>query len=354
MGDSKFDDDISKWLLAHCYTLLKQQGKDGSWPGGVNGPYDDFETPVRNTAHIAILMISIGRYFNDAELLDSAHKAADYLINLKNDDGNTNLVFREKIGKDKTNGVIGPAWLIESLSVIGKYLNRLEATEYAKSIFWNHPFNEKIFCWGKLQSGQIGSLKIDNTFNHQLWFASSACDLNDQEINKLASRFIEKNLLRVELYRDGVVYHGSVMRGCSSLADLIFDKKMLKQRLKLISRKKSLRSKSVGYHSFNLYAMVRIYEMTNKREELKRLIFKLLQPLQNKKFYCELNKSLYGWDYNHPNIEYYYIFKKMNIIDTFPSEFKHNFFQSLNDYVLDSCDRNTASARMYELARLFL
>ena len=93
--------------------------------------------------------------------------------------------------------------------------------------------------------------KIDRTFNHQLWFASASAGIRDSDVDALIKRFIKYNALTVETYNDGVIYHGSNMPGISTCFSRIQDFDNLKLAIKRRLRKPKLRSKSVGYHSFN-------------------------------------------------------------------------------------------------------
>jgi hypothetical protein len=74
-------------------------------------------------------------------------------------------------GKDKCNGLIGPAWTMESLLIASKELARKDLADLAADIFLLHKFDEKRGLWHVRDiDGEI--LSLDYTFNHQLWFAA--------------------------------------------------------------------------------------------------------------------------------------------------------------------------------------
>jgi len=352
----KFDikDELATWLLGQSKRLTQQQSPDGYWEGGCNGPYKDHETPLRNTAHIIILFSSMGNYHNDQELLNAANKAVDYLLKKINLSEKQGIVFRQKIGKDVTNGVIGPAWIIEALMTAARHLNRTDASTMAEKIFLCHKFSQKYSCWYKMDTSEQLISKLDQTFNHQLWFASVASTLNLAETKNQVRKFIDNNLLKVSTYNDNVIYHGASLLGDAQIYKLIFNQRDLRLEIKRKLRKKSLRSKSVGYHSFNLYAISRLYQELSKPEEIRLLLNELLKPLQEKSFYRELAESKYSWDYNHPNIEYFFVYDTLNLLENYPDALRLNFIQSLEEYISKSCDVKTACARLYSISRIYL
>lgn len=57
------------------------QAEDGHMPAGHNGPHNDQETPVRNTAHWCITFLKVYEWTGKSEFKKAAKQAADYLIN---------------------------------------------------------------------------------------------------------------------------------------------------------------------------------------------------------------------------------------------------------------------------------
>lgn len=354
MFEDNFEKRLEYFLLSEAQNLIEHQRFDGSWPGGCNGPYNDPESPLRNTSHIVILLIAVGLHDSNNALLKSAENGLNYLIRKIKEDNLNPLEFRHKDGKDKTNGVIGPAWLIEALSVAARYLGRNDAKLAAQKIYRNHQYSARYACWYKMRPEADSKYKIDQTFNHQLWFASAISSLGIHDASVLVDNFIEKNLLKLNLYRDKIVYHGSELNGSLSLFQQLSNKNEIKLKLKRQLRKRTLRSKSVGYHSFNLYAIARLYEELNKPQQLRSLLIRLIEPLKKKYIVEELSKSKYSWDYNHPNLEYYYVFHSLDLLHEYPSFLKKDYFETINNYIKNSSDKKTAHARLYSLARIYL
>ena len=101
------------YLLAK-ENITKQQ-LDGSFIGGVNGPYNDKETPVRNTAHWLVLLCKVLKNRKDNALEAAAHKAVDYLLSSNARPMQAAFFCRTNRKKDSTNGLIGQAWAMEGL-----------------------------------------------------------------------------------------------------------------------------------------------------------------------------------------------------------------------------------------------
>ena len=70
-------------LNNYIYDIAKKSLRDvnskGYFDPGHNGPYQDEETPVRNTAHRLYLFSKLGHLYQDNFFLNVANKACDYL-----------------------------------------------------------------------------------------------------------------------------------------------------------------------------------------------------------------------------------------------------------------------------------
>ena len=96
-------------------------------------------------------------------------------------------------GKDFCNGLIGQSWSIEALMYAANYFDIPKILKIAKEVFLLHPFDEKSGLWRRTEvNGSF--LSVDETFNHQLWFAASGsliCQIStDEEINNINKFFI--------------------------------------------------------------------------------------------------------------------------------------------------------------------
>ena len=183
---------LSELIINSARAGLALQHPDGSFPSGHNGPYRDPETPLRNTGHWLITMAYAARTSGDAEFLDSVQRAADYMLLPEHRPHNATWLHRDKAGKDRCNGLVGPAWTIEALCAASDALKDDKCATLASEVFALIPYDDSVGMWHSLDVDGI-DLSFDPTFNHQLWFAMSASLLaayGDTEAEKQARRFL--------------------------------------------------------------------------------------------------------------------------------------------------------------------
>ena len=80
-------------------------------PMGHNGPRFDIDTPLRNTAHWAITFLRSFQLSKDDIFINAARKSLEY-ISSHSRRSNGAFFCRNSIMKDKSNGLIGQAWVI--------------------------------------------------------------------------------------------------------------------------------------------------------------------------------------------------------------------------------------------------
>jgi len=351
--------DVLEKALNKC---LEFQAMDGSFPSGHNGPYMDSESPVRNTAHMLFLLSRFYQITKNRKYKKSADKALDYLLSEDSRPMNITFYHRDKIGKDKCNGLVGQAWCIEALVIASDALDRPESYQLAEEVYKLHLFDEDVGLWHRRDiDGRM--LSFDSTFNHQLWFAASAAMLkNTPEALRNVTTFLDKIAMNVNIYPNGVIYHTSPMGRIFDYAKLGFLPflKELKSRLgkSLPSRKSSLYSKSVGYHGFNMYAFAMLKEyLPDNIIWQSDLIRRLLEPCETKSFQQDLKESEFGYFYNVSGIELAYAFEKL----TNDTDKACNWLKRQFDFTLLSVDEplirnvkdvNTARARIYAAVRI--
>ena len=74
---------------------------------GVNGPYNDLETEVRNLCHLIVITAIESSIYNKKELKQYLFDMGEQLITLSKNNGL--YILRNKEKKDQSNGVIGHA-----------------------------------------------------------------------------------------------------------------------------------------------------------------------------------------------------------------------------------------------------
>ena len=102
---------------------LTLQNNDGSFPKGHDGPWYYTDTFLRTTAHWALLISKAYELTGEKNFEEATIKACDYLICNKARPYNLTFHCRaESSDKDQCNGLIGQAWVLEALIVIGQQL----------------------------------------------------------------------------------------------------------------------------------------------------------------------------------------------------------------------------------------
>ncbi|MFO8016255.1 MAG: hypothetical protein R6U32_04070 [Candidatus Woesearchaeota archaeon] len=360
-------------LLRSSSGFLKEQKSDGSFPPGHNGPWNDPETPMRNTAHIAMLLHKAYRISGEKKYRDAAVKACDFLLMKKNRPHGYNFHCRKKSMKaDPVNGTIGPAWAIEPLIFIGKDLKKKEYLDLAEEIVSMHRFSKKRKLWHiKNLDGSDG--RINETFNQQLWFGAMAITIarirkNKKLLDEASSffsnlpdivTFIEPGLIEHTLRRDRAGY------------------RMKRILISMIEQAKGnqdfTRRRSRGYLAFNTYGFAIAYDNNRslslwKDKRLRTLIRKPLEYLR-KNYPMDLRsgKGSFSWAYNPTGIETAYSLQALagysglkikkkeldkEIANWVSDQIKHYYSTRTGFMERNTTDSRVLSARLYEAVRL--
>lgn len=360
---SKFD--LYNILYSAASNAIQSQNKNGSFPSGSNGPYNHSETPVRNTAHWLTLLCrltEIGKLDKNEEekFRVSALMAVEYLLSKNSRPFMKSFYCRQAEGKDTCNGLIGQAWAIEGLLSAFKVFKIEEARKTALEVFLLHPFDFKKGIWKRVEvNGDI--LSFDFTFNHQLWFAATAIQIEDSNINKLINRFFDLVVQNIETYSDGTVFHATKLGNFNFFKKDEFFRSLINllDKFKKKKIKKSLYSKSIGYHAFNLYALAIIKEyLPNHIFWNSEIFLKMLSVTRSEKFIHNLDQGPYGWSYNPSGIELAYVGLIFSLGEKYVQQwlslqYEKTFdFNTKNLMTKGSDDIITSSARIYEASRI--
>lgn len=298
---------------------------------GINGPYDDPETKVRNLSHlIVITSIEILKYDN-SDLIETLSCMGSELISLRN--SQNIYCMREKEGKDQCNGVIGHAWVLEAYYYLYKVIKDREYLTIADSIIGNHEFSYKLGLWGRPGMGS-DDRAIDYTLNHQLWFAASLAEINTElksdEYENQVNVFLKKLNHNMKLSKQGKVAHEIYSKIGRKYAFKSKIKRVVNMSQDILGLK-SYAYKEVGYHVFNLMAIARLFNentdcsfwdsskikkafsYVNKRSYLTELEsdnVTLDASFKNKIDKAEEKTiNIYGYPYNVPGFELLYVDK---------------------------------------------
>ncbi len=342
-------------LLHLAGRALAWQRRDGSFPPGHNGPHAEPETPVRVTAGwLYTFAYLAGR--GEGAFSDAAHGAADYLLSSAARPMGAAFHCRHDPHKSLGNGLVGQAFVLEPLLYASSVLGRQDCRVVAAAVHGAHYWNDARAAWHDLNvDGSHGA--INPTFNQQLWFAALGCRL-DALGRARAKRFVDDVVRRVQLYRDGVIYHDSfafrpVPRpGDGPRARL----RAARVHWRKWRRRPRQRRRSVGYHAFNLVALSML------RDALPGHAFwgsaryrRLMAAARRPAFHRALETTAFAYPYNPVGFELAYV-ERSTGLDQAAAE---HLVRQLALLELDpepaiagAEDQATGLARSYELARV--
>lgn len=347
--------DLFSIFILSSEKAIKIQQYDGSMTCGNNGPYNDLETPVRNTSHWLITFLKSYELTGDMRFKTSAENCLRFLMSKEARPMGATFWHRKNPNKDFTNGVIGQAWTLEALVYAYQYLGGDEILKLAEQVFNLHPYCSKSKAWKVINVD--GSIRaFDPTYNHQLWMAaigSLIAQFGDPNILASTKDFVEAIPSNIRIYRDGVIKHHPdfyLKRDLVSKIRYVKDKYLNKSAARAY-----IYDKSVGYHGFNLFALALIAEIYPSLPFFKESLFlKSLKVIQNERFQNILNINKYAYPYNPAGLELAYaaqVFSNdKNSCEFWVGEqFKKTWDPKLGLMNLDNpFDKATAAARLYE------
>ena len=356
---------LSELITKSARAGLALQRADGSFPPGHNGPYHDPETPLRNTGHWLITMAYAARTTGEEEFLDSVRKAAEYILFPVHRPGAATWLHRDRTGKDRCNGLIGPAWTIEALCAASEALQDDKYAVRAADVLSLIPYEERVGLWHTLEVDGT-DLGFDGTFNHQLWLAMAAGLLDssgNSPAKSQASGFLDKLDTNLTVGADGLIRHGigwlatkRPIRTPRQLASFFY---RLPERP---SRTRLMRDKAVGYHAFNTYALAVLRDLMPGHEVWKSVkLRRAIRFVNSKSYYSEIDQSRYGYPYNPPGFEVALTLEIFSSEVDSPRRSKSDWVLSQIDRCLNeetqlmnlgAIDTNTQAARIYEATRL--
>ena len=358
---------LHELIVKVAETGLDSQKSDGSMPPGKNGPYNDIETPVRNTSHWAITFVKAFQITSQDKFKKSALACTEYLSGQKARPHGKTFWHRESKSKDKCNGLIGQAWSIESICVVSNALKIPELADLATEIFHLHPFNSKRKLWNRVEIDGV-ILSIDETFNHQLWFAAAASMINgnDTEIVhhriKLFLKGIQENIAQ---YKNGLIGQSIKTKKTIHYNNNLF--LLLKIFVAQLIQSKQKRNwslyKSIGYHTFNLYAFALLAKKFG--QDLiwpEKIVTNALSYAKSYEFTNQIKENEFGYPYNPPGFELPLALIELekdksqidqnHISKLLSNQLTMNF--NFETYMMDknTHDPATHTARIYEATRL--
>lgn len=356
---------------------LDEQRDDGSMPPGQNGPWNDKETPVRNTGHWTVTFLKCYQWTEREEFRDAAEAAVSYLKSNESRPYGETFHHRKSDDRDGCNGLIGQAWTIEALVTASEVLGRPELVDLASRVFLKHPFDRDLAAWHPVEiDGAV--LPIDMTFNHQLWFAAAGGLLanhssSNPAVNEQVQHYLDELDENLNLMENGLVYHPFKPN-----FDVVKYGKIFLQGLKAGTAHTMVlgvlqgiiggdgedneggwTEESAGYHSFNLYGFALLQEAYPnhsiwKHEKIERAV----AYARSEDFVEALDENPYGYPYNCSGIEMAYALDVLTDAGEnarrrwLERQFDRTYEPNSRSMSRNNPDPTTLTARLYEATRI--
>ena len=180
--------------------IIEIDGDRALYPGGNNGPHYALETPLRNTAHAALLYNYAWMIFGENSYREISKRLYRWILLPGNIHVDKGFVFRQAGSLNTSNGVIGPAWLLESL-LAAKNVG-LDTSETANCLIKRLRFSKTAKAWAYMSGKRW---KIDYTLDHQLWFACAMHLSGEANDTSLFLDMLDEGGLKIS--RKGIISH---------------------------------------------------------------------------------------------------------------------------------------------------
>jgi hypothetical protein len=341
---------------------LSLQGDEGEFPPGHNGPYGDPETPIRNTAHWANTLIKAFDITGARRFRDAARRAIEFLLRPEARPMGATFVCRTNPDKDFCNGLIGQAWVIECLVTAARTLDDDRCRSVARELFLLHPFIEERGLWQRVNvDGSLGG--VDNTFNHQLWFAAAGAQIDPDPAGVISSTvtgFLDRALEgTLRTHRSGRVRQAV---GPDNRA--VIAKDLLRAALAPVTSRRiraAMADREVGYHAFNLHGFAMLFRQIPEHPFWMSSGFaRALGFVHTPRFESSLSNR-FGGPYNPVGFETAYAAEtfagraglEAAASGTWIGRQLDRFYDGTTDLMTrNTSDPETLAARFYEVTRL--
>ena len=354
---------LSKIILEVAIAGSRRQRKDGSMIPGKNGPWNDLDTPVRNTANWLKIFLYCYKNCKDAIFLESGKKCFNYLISEEAIPHQLAFYCRKNTNKNNSNGLIGQAWVIESLHESIDYFDKKKSIDLINKVASAHEYDSEKHLWKEMMTDG-SEKKICSTFNQQLWFGITlfrARKFLTKKNKKNIDDFLKNIKNTISTYESGMILHPIIF---PNIKNAILKRVLKKIKIKFDKKIKSKKiiDLSIGYNLFNIYALAMLKETgVNYIFLNSRMFKKILNYSLSENFTIKLNKNIYSYQYNAPGFEIPIILNsffnnKKKVIEIskpiIQRQFDLTFDEKNHKFSKNTCDPETLTARLYELTRL--
>ncbi|MCW4005718.1 MAG: hypothetical protein NWF04_03865 [Candidatus Bathyarchaeota archaeon] len=353
---------LRELILMSAQKALTLQKKDGTFPSGHNGPWNNSATPVRLTSHWSLLFLKAFELTHDSLYKEAAERACSYLTSVDARPNSFSFYCAESENKIiSCNGLIGQAWTLEALIEAYKILRDSRYLDVAHDVLIKHPFNEPLSLWHILAvDGE--KLQVHSTLNQQLWFFimsyKVAALTNRAELRDHNTKFLAQ-----------LPY---ILKFNSEFIGMLISERHLTQNFlsfaKLRMRNALTRDEYTvgqGYLAFTLSGLATLYLLEPNLSlwgdsGFKKKIAESLQYLEKSVFNLGLNQNKYAFPYNPVGFEAAYITESFGsylspaISPEVWVKRQLDDHYDFNEHTMskNTEDPQTLSARFYELCSL--
>lgn len=350
---------------------IKSKQFHNNAPAGNNGPYKYIDTPVRNTAHWAIIYSYLYKIKNDNNYKKVALKFADYICEEQSKSKNGAIKCMSGDHFDNINGLIGQAWVIESLIYVAKTFDIKKYYYVAKKIYFSQKYDCNKKIWIRVDTNG-NEIDYDYTTNHQIWFIIAGNIINDYIPNKKIKEQCDDAFFNImnnhfDIYKNGLIKHYLKQKRKDNTKVTWRIKKQIKYILYNLAIKNpdyDVHAQEKGYQVFELFG----YSILSKY--YKNAILKNDKIIKAYKYCINIDKfnnilnynrfikgkysiNKYSYGYNSPAFELPFIMKTFGRVDyeNIKKLFKIQEKITMENRMMikNNSDSETLTARIYEL-----
>ena len=324
-------------MLSIADIIVENISSDKKISKGLNGPYNNLETDIRIYSHFLVMVSKALSINNNVKYKDALFKLTDKIHNSPHK-GEFNFCYRET-GKDKSNGLIGFAWMLEGIIASYEYISNHPIIFEIDKWIDNYEYSQKKNLYKNIAEPEKIIRITDFTVNHQIWFRSS---IHRFKVLRNDNFFIQKIDLK-SLFK---------LIQTNSEKNINHYPPSLKEKLRKVYYKNfrskiydDLLMKERGYHFFNLLGLIRGFENLND-QKIKEKINKLTN-----KAMLDLNASVhnkYGTPYNPVYLEAAITYDFLNDFRSF-SHCINSYFNNYLDETFFINDKLSFYSRIYEI-----
>jgi hypothetical protein len=342
--------------------------KQGYATPGNNGPHGHPDTPVRNTSHYIIIYGYLYKKTFDKKYIDICNKFAEYICEQQENSksGAIQCMINNKF--DYLNGLIGQAWVIEALIYLYDIVKNEKYLDTAYNIYFSQKYNYDLHLWERIEldGSNIG---IDNTYNHNVWFAACSYRLAELkqclDIDKHIKDFLTHGVLRdFRVTRKGLLKHTIGLKNHSRIERVKKIIKIFSTPIRFINRRKlDISYIEYAYQIFDIYGFEILKEKYGYLDFFKSKKFIKAERLAcNLKWYDKKNIlkrqfNVFSYSYNSPAFELPYVLKSADRYNSqlvklaFETQKKLMYSEETQMFTLNNYDVELLNARCYEIVR---